>query len=82
LLAAGDAPTAETAAQDAHQRAGAADCQFLWGAAEAGHLLGQARAMQGRSLDACTILEATRDLREQLGDPKLESTERLLKTIR
>ena len=34
-------------AREALQRASAADCQFQWGAAEAGHLLGQALAARG-----------------------------------
>src|SRR5262249_9805153 len=40
LLACGDAAGAEAAARDARQRALRPDCQFLWGAAVAGHLLG------------------------------------------
>jgi len=76
-----DAARAEQLAREALQRASAADCQFLWGAAEAGHLLGQSLALQQRLLEACPLLEETLALRLRLGDPQAEATERLLTSL-
>src|SRR5262249_20946057 len=45
-LAEEEAAAAEASAREALRRASAAECQFLWGAAEAGHLLGQALVLQ------------------------------------
>jgi hypothetical protein len=81
-LADGNGAAAERAARDAHKRASAADCQFRWGSAAAGHLLGQALAALGNDQDACHVLEDTLDLRRQLGDPKAGHTERLLHRVR
>jgi hypothetical protein len=80
FLADGDTAEAEMAAHDALQRASAADCQFLWGAAEAGHLLGQAVAVRD-SRAARAILRKALDTRRRLGDPKAAQTERLLKRL-
>jgi hypothetical protein len=78
-LAAGDWAGAERPGREALQRASAADCQFQWGAAEAGHLLGQALAVAGQKGEARVILEETLDLRLRLGDPKISQTEMLLR---
>jgi hypothetical protein len=80
-LARADAPAAADAAGAALERATAADCQFRWGAAAAGHLLGQALAAQQRRREAKAVLEEASALRVRLGDPKLAETERLLKHV-
>src|SRR4029079_566124 len=49
LLDRSEADAAEASAREAVRMASAADCQFLWGAGEAGHLLGRALARQNRS---------------------------------
>jgi hypothetical protein len=77
-LAAGDAAGAEASAHDALGRAVAADCQFLWGAAEAGHLLGQALAAQGDERAAAAVLREALERRRRLCDPRTAQTERLL----
>jgi hypothetical protein len=79
LLASGD--PAEKAAADAFQHASAENCRFLWGAAEAGQLLGQALALRGEHSSECAIPGVALDLRRRLGDPKLGQTERLLKRL-
>jgi len=78
-LAAGEVAAAEVAARDALRRATAADCQFLWGAAEAGHLLGQTLVARQAERKACSVLQEALELRRRLGDPKTGQTERLLK---
>ena len=80
-LADGDAAAAERTARDAQERASAEDCQFLWGAAEAGHLLGHALAVRGDACGARSALENALDLRRRLGDPKAGQTERLLRQL-
>ncbi len=80
-LAGGDAPAAATAASDALERASGADCQFLWGAAEAGHLLGQALAARGDHHAAGLVLQEALDLRRRLGDAKAGLTEQLLQRV-
>jgi hypothetical protein len=77
-LVRGDAPAAEQAAREALRRASAADCQFVWGAAEAGHLLGRALAVQGRGSEAREFLEKTLTLRRRIGHPGTEMTLDLL----
>jgi hypothetical protein len=73
-----DGAGAEELAREALRRASAAECQYRWGAASAGHLLGQALAMQGRVTEACVVLEETLELRGRLGDPEAEATEQVL----
>jgi hypothetical protein len=81
FLGAGDAAAAEPAARDAWRRAAAADCRFLWGAAQAGHLLGQALATRGDGGTAAVVLLEALDLRRRLCDPRAAQTERLLKRL-
>lgn len=81
-LAKGDAPAAEQLAREALRRASAADCRFMWGASQAGHLLGQTLAMQKRLREARDVLQKTLQLRRDLGDPGAEATERLMSTLR
>jgi hypothetical protein len=78
LLSLADAAGAEGSAREAGRIASADDCQFAWGAAEAGHLLGQALHVQWRFGEARTSLEGALALRRLIGDPKAGQTERLL----
>jgi tetratricopeptide (TPR) repeat protein len=78
-LARGDAPAAAGFAQSALERALAADCQFRWGAGEAAHLVGAVLLAQQAYADARAALERARDIREQIGDPRLIETTWLLK---
>jgi hypothetical protein len=82
LMGSGDALAAEQMARDALCRASAADCQFVWGAAQAGHLLGQTLVIQKRVKEARKILRKTLDLRRRIGDPGAEATQRLLSPLR
>lgn len=77
-LARADPAAAEPLAAAALERACAADCRFAWGEAEAGHLLGQALALQGRSREAHPFLDKALTLRRGLGHPGVAATERLL----
>jgi hypothetical protein len=81
-LAQGDAVAAEASARDALACASDAACQLRWGAAEAGHFLGQALALQQRDGEARTVLDETLVLRSSLGDPRQEDTERLLERLK
>jgi hypothetical protein len=76
-----DAVAAEGFAAAAVERAAAADCRFAWGEAEAGHLLGRAFAAQGRERPARAVLARALELRRQIGDPRVEETERLLALV-
>jgi hypothetical protein len=76
-----DLAGAEGAAREALQRAAAADCQFLWGAAQAGHLIGQVLLDQERPAEARDFLHRTLLLRQRLGDPGADTTERLLAAV-
>jgi hypothetical protein len=80
-LADANVADAETAAREALQSCSAPHCQFVWGAAEAGHLLGQALAARGDKSAAQAALRNALDLRRRLDDPKTGSTERLLLQI-
>jgi len=81
LLAEGDAAAAEPLARDALSRASVQECQFLWGAAQAGHLLGQALLALARWREARAILKKTLDLRDRIGDPGRQETDRLLANL-
>jgi hypothetical protein len=72
---------AEQAARTAVKIASAADCEFQWGAAKAGHLLGRALLAQERREDARQVLEKVCTLRERIGDPRITRTRGLLKEI-
>jgi hypothetical protein len=73
-----DAGGADKLAREALGHASATECQYQWGAALAGHLLGQALAMQGRAREARAVLQEALELRRNLGDPEAEATERVL----
>jgi tetratricopeptide (TPR) repeat protein len=81
FLARQDAPQAEPVAREALRLASHADCQFVWGAAEAGHVLGRALAVQQHTAEARAILDKTLSLRRRLGDPRAALTERLLEQL-
>src|SRR5262249_48623792 len=53
-------------AREAFELASSPDCRFLWGAAEAGHLLGSALLACGRVADARAALERTLTIRYAL----------------
>jgi len=72
---------AEGPAREGLRLASMVDCQFLWGAGQAGHLLGRALIGQGRSDDARAILEETLTLRLKIGDSRAEQTENLIKSL-
>lgn len=80
-LAADNVAAAESAAREALERAAAPDCQFRWAEAEAGHLLGQALALQERRQEARAILTATLALRSHLHDPRRDDTQALLSRL-
>jgi hypothetical protein len=77
-LARAELDHAEQLAREALGRALDSSCQFLWGAAEAGSLLGRTLAAQRRVDDARAIFTETLDLQRRLGDPRVELTEQLL----
>jgi len=80
-LASGDPSAAESAARDALGKATDKDCQYLWGAAKASHLLGQALLMYGEAGAARAVLHDALEMRYQLRDPKARQTERLLENL-
>src|SRR5262249_45660708 len=65
-LARADYPAAEHFAAAALERAQSPDCQFLWGAADAGNLLGWALLRQGRADDARPFLSQVLERRQHL----------------
>jgi tetratricopeptide (TPR) repeat protein len=81
-LARADAPAAEHVAAAALERAQSPDCQFQWGAAEAGHLLGQALWQQGQLDRARRFLKRALARRRILGDPRVELTRHLLDLVK
>jgi hypothetical protein len=72
---------AETSAHEALERALDAKCGYLWGAAQAGVLLGRALANQKRFAKARSAWEQARSLCWRLADPKTEMIEDLLKQL-
>jgi hypothetical protein len=68
-------------AREAFELASSPDCQFLWGAAGAGHLLGGALFACGRVADARATLEKTLAIRHHIGDFRAEHTEALLRSL-
>ncbi|MEA2630584.1 MAG: hypothetical protein QOE66_803, partial [Chloroflexota bacterium] len=81
ILLRADAEAAELSAREALGLASAAECRFLWGASEAGHLLGQALAGQWRHGEARAVYAETLALRDRIGDPGSEQTRRLLERL-
>src|SRR5207244_387974 len=78
LLDGSQATAAARSARAAVGLASSADCQFLWGAAEAGHLLGRSLLAQSRPDEARSILEEVRALRLRIGDFRAELTQALI----
>jgi hypothetical protein len=73
-----DASAAEGSAREALDLASAEGCRFLWGASEAGHLLGRALADQWRVTEAREAFTQALELRRRLGDPGAGQTAQLL----
>jgi hypothetical protein len=80
-LARGEGAPAEGPAREALGRASAANCRFRWGAAEAGHLLGQALFSQGRVAEARPVLDEALRVRRELNDLRADQTARLLRLL-
>jgi hypothetical protein len=76
-----DPGSAEHSAHEAQRLASAVACEFAWGAAAAGHHLGQSLAAQSRFREARAALEATLELRLAMGDPGAEPTRGLLERL-
>jgi hypothetical protein len=68
----------EGPAREAMRLASTAECQFVWGAARAGHLVGRALIAREQLEEARAVLEATRALQLRIGDYRVEQTESLL----
>jgi hypothetical protein len=68
-------------AREAFDLATSSDCQFLWGAGEAGHLLGRGLAARGRADEARAALETTLAIRHRIGDFRAEQTKALLRSL-
>jgi hypothetical protein len=81
FLALGDLGAAEAPAREALERASAEACRFLWGAAEAGHLLGRILAAGQRCREARAVLEQTLPLCRRLGDPRAAEVEDLQESL-
>lgn len=81
-LARADAVAAQSFAAAALERAQAPACRFLWGAAEAGHLLGVALFRQDHLPEARRILRRALARRRRLRDPKAEETGWVLGLVR
>jgi hypothetical protein len=73
-----DYVTAELRAREALVYSSVPECQFAWGQAEAGHLLGRALQAQQRYLEARAILEETYTLRQAIGHPQADVTQQAL----
>ena len=63
LLSESQAAAAEQSAREALRLASCPECQFRWGAAEAGELLGQALVAQDRLTEGMAALNEARSLR-------------------
>jgi hypothetical protein len=81
LLVQYQAAQAESAAREAWRLASDADCQFAWGAAEAGQILGQALYAKQEFTEARSVLIETLELRRRIGHPKIIETQRLLEQV-
>jgi tetratricopeptide (TPR) repeat protein len=81
-IARNDYSAAEHFAAAALERAQAPDCQFLWAAVEAGHLLGVALFHQGQPDRARRFLARALLRRRALGDPRVEQTQQVLQLMK
>jgi tetratricopeptide (TPR) repeat protein len=82
LLAGAQADAAAQTAREAMHLAAPMACDFIWGFAEAGHLLGRALAQQGHWKEARAALEEIRSLRVQIGDVRAAQTEALIQSLK
>jgi hypothetical protein len=76
------AAEAEGPAREALRLASQIDCQFVWGAACAGHLADRVLSRQARLEEARSILEEAHALRVRIGDPRAKQTENLIRSLR
>jgi hypothetical protein len=74
----GELMRAETLLRQAVERAMGPSCRFLWGAAQAGHLLGQVLLREGNKAEARGVLEAALTVRLAIQDPHTQETQTLL----
>jgi hypothetical protein len=81
LLARQDPASAQRVAQEALDRALAPGCQFVWGAAEAGHILGKTLSARQQWHDARVVLQQALAIRRRIGDPRAEFTQQLFDII-
>jgi ATP/maltotriose-dependent transcriptional regulator MalT len=81
LMVSAEAVGAEDSAREAMGLASSSGCQFVWGVAEAGQLLGRALVRQGRLNEALAALEEVRSLRARIGDGRVRQTETLIESI-
>jgi hypothetical protein len=81
LLGGAEPGAAESSAREAERLASSADCQFLWGAAEAGHLLACSLLAMNRLDEARRMLEQVRSLRLRIGDVRVEQTDALITSV-
>jgi hypothetical protein len=72
-------PAAADTARQARDLALASSCRFLWGAAEASHLLGRILVDHEQFGPAREVLEKTLQIRRRLGDAQAWQTEELLR---
>jgi hypothetical protein len=72
---------AETPGREALRHARDEECQFVWGAGVAGHLVGKALVSQERFREARAMLGETLALRISIGDPGAATTQQLLEKI-
>jgi hypothetical protein len=80
-LAWGQADQARPFAWEALSLALAEKCQYLWGGAQASHLLGQALVGEQRIHEARHTLRKALELRRHIGHPGVEATEQLLDRV-
>jgi hypothetical protein len=81
FLAQRNPTAAEPLASEARERALAWQCYFAWGAAEAGHLLGEALTAQRRTEAAGDVLQETLALRRGINHPRVWQTEEALAAL-
>jgi hypothetical protein len=70
---------AEQSAREALRIASSDECQFRWGVAEAGHLLGFSLIAQERLIEARSVIEGARLVRVMIGDPRAAQTEKFMR---
>ena len=81
FLRAAEPAAAAESAREAHRLASSADCQFAWGAAEAGQLLGRSLIALERRTRLERFLTKFRTIRLRIGDFRAEQTEALIRSL-